>query len=145
MDSLRLRPAARPQFDLFGADDAVSRLAELEECDARLEFRGRWTDLDVDTLREGLLLRLRWLRDRRVSPQLKQRLLEWLSVPFRPLSEIKHDPFSFQACCLALRVDPEGMRERVLTMCDLEPIGYLRNENTSVQPALLFLDEEMSA
>jgi hypothetical protein len=146
--------SARPQFSLFLPDEAsdlekraapVLRLTELEAFDALLEFRGAWTPRDIDILREGLLRRLRWLRDRRVGKSNKQRLLEWLSVPFRAKTEVPCDPFSFQACCIALKVDPLDMKELVLTMCGLDEIHPSANTNLSTQLGFLLLEEETNS
>lgn len=72
--------------------------------------RIRWTDEEVEHLRDGLLTHsLHQLTDGRAGAAIKAEVMEWM------LSDHIH-PFSFIVCCEAGGYDPVEVREGVLAI-----------------------------
>ena len=74
-----------------------------------------WSDEQLCALREGVLrAHLHLLKDERTTAELRAEIIEWIATPKRKVDDLRREPFSFQACCLAVGVDFEEMRERTL-------------------------------
>ena len=53
------------------------------------------------------------LKDARVSLKQKLGIMDWIFEPFAPDGTVPL-PFSFQACCVMCRVDPEDLQAEIL-------------------------------
>mgnify|MGYP001160576847 CR=1 FL=1 len=85
-----------------------------------------WSDQEVCAFLDGMLVdQLRLLADERTTPELRADLIAWIAAPRRSLQALKKAPFSFQACCAAVGVDFEEMRERTLEMFAPELVDEL--------------------
>lgn len=97
-------------------DEAQEELTP-HESQLWMQLDEAWTDEEILALQDGMLVdQLRLLADERTTAALRADLIAWIAAPMRNLEQLKHAPFSFQACCAACGVDFEEMRERTLAM-----------------------------
>ena len=77
-----------------------------------------WTDDDVVTLHEGILIRaLRSINDRRCQLESRVESVSWIfSSELVANDEAVKTPFTFQSCCIALGLDPDILRNRVVLL-----------------------------
>lgn len=86
-----------------------------------------WDDQELHAFREGVLFcRLRLLADQRASLEEREDVLDWITEPKKTPEELKFFPVSFQACCLAVPVNFEEMRDLTLEHFAPERLSALK-------------------
>ncbi|NJD07072.1 MAG: topoisomerase II [Methylococcaceae bacterium] len=98
------------QLDLF------TDIFELADHPQSIEDALSWTDLEIQDLRDRLLLdAIDGVADRRRGAETRAELLAWVTA-----DEIK--PFSFTVCCLDTGIDPDELRDMLLARPEIRPL-----------------------
>ena len=91
------------QLDLFDLFEQAAKAALIP--------KSRFQKDDVYALHEGLLKEsLSCLTNAKRSDERKEDVINWLIQPFK----VNPSPFSFQACCVLMGLDPDKFKSHVI-------------------------------